>query len=625
MKKVVCDIETDDLNPNFIWLIVATDVETKERKIFKRPDLFPEEFLEWAPSVDVWIGHNFLLFDYKTVLLKFFPQLNIQREKILDTLICSRLFRYDAEDGHSVEAWAKRFGMQKPKIDDFTQGLTEEMIVRCTEDVAIQMRMYEYMKKHIESDVFKKAIEVEHDASWICGEIKDNGFGFDVEGAKELRARIAKRVEELDKIIQEAYPPQEVEEIFIPMVNNKTRGYVKGEPFIKRTVVPFNPGSPKQIVEKLNEAGWQPTEKTKGHIKAERNLRMSRDKQERALLKEKLEEYKVSGWACSEENLATLPDTAPEAARRLAEWLTLSSRVRTLNEWIECYTPETKAIHPTLMPIGAWTHRMSHQAPNSANIPGHYAPKDKNHITPVEQIKLDYNLPMRSLWRARTSRRLVGVDADGIQLRILAHATNDMDAVEALVNGDKKNKTDAHSLNARRLGIGDERRDDAKTFIYAWVLGAAVPKVAEILKCDIKQAKRAVESFLEANPALKEFKEHQIPLFARKGYFTGIDGRAVVIDGEHKCLAGILQCGEATVMKRANAIWRGRLLKEKIPFWQVNFVHDEWVTEVPDDDEIANHVMKAQMDAIAEAGVEFNLRCPLLGTGQLGYTWAEVH
>ena len=627
MKSVVCDIETDDLNPSFIWLIVTKDVVTKERKIFKRPDLYPEEFLEYAKGVDVWIGHNFLLFDYKKVLLKFFPELKINRTFpfLIDTLVCSRTFRFDVQGGHSVEAWASRFGLVKPKIDDFTQGLTEDMIVRCCSDVDIQLKLYEYFKKHIHSETYAKALYTEHESAWICDNIKDTGFGFDVEKAKEIRAEIAERVLGLEQIIREAYPPTYVEEVFIPKVNNSTKGYQKGVPFVKRTLQDFNPGSPKQVVEKLNEAGWDPVEKTKGHLNAEKALRLSRDKAERALLKERLEEYKIYGWSVSEDNLATLPDTAPEGTRRLAEWITLNSRVRTLTEWIDLYNPATESIHPTIFHIGSWTQRKSHANPNSANIPGHFAPKDSSSPSPVEQIKLDYNLTLRSLWRAREGRRQIGVDADGIQLRILAHATNDMESVKALVSGSKKDHTDQHSLNALRLGIGYDRRDDAKTFIYAWVLGASVAKIATILKGDSKTAKECVDRFLELNPALKDFKEKQIPAIARQGYFQGIDGRYVLVPDEHRVLAGILQNGESVAMKTANIIWRSKLLELGIPFWQINDVHDEWQVEVPDDESTIQTASEIIADSIRIAGEQLNLRCPLLGSIKIGYNWRDTH
>ena len=59
---------------------------------------------------------------------------------------------------------------------------------------------------------------------------------------------------------------------------------------------------------------------------------------------------------------------------------------------------------------------------------------------------------MQALWTAPRNRLLVGVDAEGIQLRIFAHLINEPEFTEALVNGKKEDKSDPHSLNQRILG-----------------------------------------------------------------------------------------------------------------------------------------------------------------------------
>lgn len=78
-------------------------------------------------------------------------------------------------------------------------------------------------------------------------------------------------------------------------------------------------------------------------------------------------------------------------------------------------------------------------------------------------------------------------------------------------------------------------------------------------------------------------------------------------------------------MKMANILWRAELRKEKIPFWQVNFVHDEWQTETIDDDEVAEHVAAVQIKSIVTVGEMLNLRCALSGSKGIGYTWYDTH
>jgi len=96
-------------------------------------------------------------------------------------------------------------------------------------------------------------------------------------------------------------------------------------------------------------------------------------------------------------------------------------------------------------------------------------------------------------------------------------------------------------------------------------------------------------------------------------------------------LAGYLQNGESCIMKTANILWRDRLRKEKISFKQVNFVHDEWQTEVDNDMDLALYVAQVQADSIKKVGEIFNLNCPLLGTytdgkkTTIGENWYITH
>ncbi len=614
-------------------------METQEVRKFWRPDQNSKEFLEYASKVTQWIGHYFIKFDYWKVLRKFFPEAKISPTSILDTHVLSKLFRYDLKGGHGLEAWGERLGRAKPKIEDFSTVNKEEILNRCSEDVEINYLLYKKMEKALASGTYNKAIELEHKMEFICLDMELNGFPFDINGALEIRSEIESRLAVIDSQIDKDFKPRVhlVKEIkpkltqkgTLSLVDFKWLGpnpdlspFSPESPFSLIYFEPFNPSSTPQVIERLNEAGWKPTEKTKGHIEAEREYKRNRKNLE---LKEKLERFKIVGWSISEANLETLPKDAPEGARKLAERILLMSRRSVLTEWINAYREATKAVHGRFNGIGSWTHRMSHQAPNQANIPSDPDVKDRSNPSPVEQLQIQYGVNLRKLWQAGELCRLIGVDADGIQLRILAHYMDDKDFIEALVSGDKKNGTDVHTLNAVKLGIGPERRDAAKTFIYAFLLGAGVDKIATILHTNNKGASDALKSFLEATPGLKRLKQTQIPRDADRGYFVGLDGRLVPVPSEHHVLAGYLQNGESTLMKLACTLWRKELKDKGIWFKQVDFVHDEWQTRIRDNDEEAAAVIKAQTEAISQAGVLLNMKCPLIGQGKQGYNWKETH
>lgn len=620
---VVVDTETEQIvNPQKLWVIVCTEVETEKVHVFRNlhdPSgrMDRERFATFAQKVSGWIGHNIIGFDWD--VLDRLAGVSIPRDKVMDTLVISRLLNAGVPGGHSLEAIGERLGFPKDLFSDFSQW-SPELEARCIQDTKVTLKFFKSIEQYLYSSQWKDSLRLEHEIAFICQEMKANGFHFNFKEAQKLYQEISAKVETLSNILSSSFLPKTslVREITPKVTKHGTISkvdfrwtddltpYQAGCPLSLIEWVPFNPGSPKQVVERLNEAGWSPYEKTKGHILAERECNH-----------ERLAHYAVYGWKVSEENLKTLPKDAPEAARKLVEWLTLNNRRVVLETWFKAYDEASQRIHGTFTPIGAWTHRMSHSNPNMANIPA------------GDNL---YAHEMRALWGVPKGKLLVGVDADGIQLRVLAHYMNDPEFTKALVDGKKEDGTDAHTLNMQALGPVCKDRDTAKTFIYAWLLGAGTAKVAQILNCKNNEAKEAVTSFLNRITGLKYLKEEVIPRDANRGYFIGLDGRAVICDSEHLMLAGYLQNGESVIMKRANVLWRNRLLKEKIPFKQVDFVHDEWQTEVPDDLELATYIAKIQADSIRQVGEDLKLNCPMAGSIlnqhkqiAIGANWSITH
>lgn len=671
---VVTDIETNALeNPDKIWVICCKEVNSGVEHVFERVSDDPRSFLSFNKGVTCHIGHNFLGYD-ALVLNNLLGPETINTSRVIDTLIFSRLVNYNIKGGHSLEAWGERLKIKKQGIDiSAWSTYIPLMKERCLSDIRINLRLYQYLSKYL--TVFKSSLRTEHDLQLFCNTLKSEGFPFDYPRALSLRDTLLKEITPLDDSLKSAFPPKSK---FIKEVTPRTTKsgsinlsdfrflgknpdlspYSEGSSFSVFEFEEFNPGSYKQIISRLNEAGWKPTEKTKGHIEA------IRDKAP----KEVLEKFKEFGWKVSEENLKTLPDTAPEATKNLVRRLILASRLSDVEEWIalaELETPQTQqgrndtgtclesarktvqtdsntvgyggsqavekpavqplyAIHGNFLSIGSWTHRMAHQKPNMANIPIPYAPGDIT--SDLDREVSEINRVMRQLFTTRKGRRLVGVDADGIQMRIFAHVINETALIKALMSGDKKFGTDIHSVHWGALGRNIcKSRDAAKTFIYAFLLGAGVGKVADILECSVPEAKIAIENFLEFYPGLRRFQESTAKDDFRRGYFIGLDGRYVAIPEERKVLAGYLQNGEKVIMARAAVKWFRELKQEGIPFWIRNFVHDEWQTETLDDEDIAERLAEVQINAIRSQAEELNLRCPLDGNRKFGYSWEETH
>jgi DNA polymerase-1 len=619
MREWVLDLETDALfNYTAIWVAVLRNVKTNQTKIFRYCHKHPEPLRQFiADNVDILIGHNIIRFDNE--VLKHFRITLPESVRLYDTLVVSQLLNYRMKGGHSLENWGEFFKSPKVLFNDYSKW-SLELEERCIQDTLLTSRLYNYFKKYSSKEQWRSAIELEHSVSFLCVSLQTNGFCYNLEYGKELEKELEKKVEDILAELQAAFPPKSVplREItpvltkqgtlhakdFRWLADKDLTPFSADAPFSLFEYVSFNPRSTTQRMDVLNAAGWKPINKTKGHIKAERE----------GAPEEVLARFKRYGWVTDDENLDTLPDDAPEAARKLKEFLLLSSRLEDLQEWNGLVDPVSGRIHGTFNGIGSWTHRKSHTKPNMANIPALI----NRHGKPQP-----YGKEMRSLWVAPKGRVLVGCDAEGIQLRVFAHYCNDLKLIEAIINGKKEEKTDIHSLNKSILGTICNSREVAKTYIYALLLGAGFGKQASILGCSMSEAKRGLERILEFYPGWKRLKETQIRQDADRGYFVGLDGRLVMVPSEHHVLAGYLQNGESVVMKRASLLWHRVLQQNKISFKFVDDVHDEWQTET--DPDVADFVGQTQTEAITKVGIELGLNCPLAGKYAIGSNWAETH
>lgn len=626
--RVICDCETDALkNPSIIWCIVAKDIDSGEVYTFDGPEEVRKFYPAFHQRVTRYIGHNFISYD--AGCLRRLLNLDVDSSSITDTLVLSRLLKYDLEGGHSLEAWGGRLGQKKVGLDVDFSSYSKEMLARCKQDVEINHLLYLYLEKKILlRDEFKLAVDVEHKMQVLTQEMHEHGFKFNVDKAIKLRDELSAKVADLDSKIIKSFPPRPKKDTKVYNPRATKHGT------ISRTSVPrawldltdvavdcpfqlleweeFNPNSTSQVVERL-QGYWSPTDKTEGHITA------TKQKNQQALA-----QYKLTGYKLNEKNIATLHKDAPSGASFLVERLLVNGRLRTLNEWLSHVSPSDGCIHGRISAIGTWTHRMSHSAPNTGNIA---APKSIKYRAPhLAEQAIRLGSEMRSLWTVRNLQAeetwLVGTDAVGIQLRIFAHYINDPNFTEALINGNSKDGTDAHSRNANILGCD---RDTAKTFIYAFLLGAGDAKLGEILGSNSRVGKNAKQRFIEAYPGLKRLRDEIIPRDASRGFFVGLDGRLVVCDSEHLMLAGYLQNGEAVVVKHALAKWMDDAKAEGVRFKVVAVVHDEYVTEVIGSKAQAIRLGEIQRDALIKTGEALSLSCPMDGNPQVGKTWYEVH
>jgi len=208
----------------------------------------------------------------------------------------------------------------------------------------------------------------------------------------------------------------------------------------------------------------------------------------------------------------------------------------------------------------------------------------------------------------------VGVDAAGLELRMLAHYMDDAEYTSLILDGD------IHTYNQEAAGL--DTRDQAKTFIYAMLYGAGDAKIGSITGGTGKQGRRMREDFEAAVPAYAKLKA-KVERIAEQGTLPGLDGRRIRVRHAHAALNSLLQSAGAIVMKRALVIGSNRLLNANVPYRLVAQVHDEMQCEV---EKRYSHIVGAAfVGGIKGAGRYYQMRCPLGGEAKVGLTWAETH
>jgi DNA polymerase I-like protein with 3'-5' exonuclease and polymerase domains len=210
--------------------------------------------------------------------------------------------------------------------------------------------------------------------------------------------------------------------------------------------------------------------------------------------------------------------------------------------------------------------------------------------------------------------KLVGIDASGLELRMLAHYMADKEYINEIINGD------IHTTNQKFAGL--KSRDEAKTFIYALIYGAGDEKIGKIISGNKQTGRKLRERFLSSLPALKSLKQ-RVERAAKKDYLKGLDGRKIYVRHRHASLNTLLQGGGAIVMKKAMCILQDLINLNTFDAKFVANIHDEWQLQVKESQ--ADCVGRLGVSSIRNAGLHFNMRCPLTGEYKIGGNWSETH
>jgi DNA polymerase-1 len=583
--KLVFDIETDGLRPTMIHCICAQDVDTGQTWTFRSDHGNIDNFPSLVTDGTVLIGHNILGYDLP--VLRQLKNWNFDRATFVDTLVLSRLANPSRDGGHSLGNLSKNLEDSKGVHTDWSV-VSDEMVEYCVRDVAANVAVYKELLNELRG--FEEgSIKLEHDVQSIVQRQVRKGWVLNSHKCYDLLATLKQDMLEVESQVHTRFVPK-VNHFELLPVQTKSgalgkMGQIKGDTkktrltddeynalangasSVVRTIsTPFNLGSRQQIGEYLQEFGWKP------------------------------EKFTPTGQAIVDEKTLGTVDI-PEA-QLIARYLLLQKRIAQVQSWLEAQEDDNR-VHGYVNTNGAVTGRMTHRSPNMAQVPA---------------VKSPFGYECRDCWEVAEGYKLVGCDASGLELRMLAHYMNDKDYTKEVLEGD------IHSANQRAAGLAT--RDQAKTFIYAFLYGAGDAKIGSIVGGTANQGRKLKERFLRNTPALGSLRD-AVGKAAARGFVKGLDGRRVYIRSEHAALNSLLQSAGAIVMKKALVLLDGYAKQYKLDYEFVGNIHDEFQVEVREDQ--AEFFGTLAVGSIQQAGKQLGLRCALDGEYKVGNSWAETH
>jgi len=318
-----------------------------------------------------------------------------------------------------------------------------------------------------------------------------------------------------------------------------------------------------------------------------------------------------TGYSTDENVLNELVDKHPSIAKIL-EYRELYKLRSTYIEPLLKLSKESaqSRVHTSFIHTGTSTGRLSSKDPNLQNIP----------------VKTELGREVRGGFVAKEGYKLIGIDYSQIELRLLAHFSND----EAMVNAFQSGK-DIHKETALKL-FGEEeadaKRSIAKSINFGLLYGMGPKRLSETIGISTKEAKSYIDSYFATFPTIKNYLASIADDAKKEGFVQTLLGRKRYFDFEHA--NGMQYAGY--LREAVNTVFQGsaadliKLSMNKIMKTLVNDeaklllqIHDELIFEVKE--ERAEVFAKEAQKIMVEI---YQLRVPLKVSIAIGNNWGEL-
>lgn len=339
---------------------------------------------------------------------------------------------------------------------------------------------------------------------------------------------------------------------------------------------------------------------------------------DRMKLDEKAKKTKTGGYSTSEEVLEKLRSKHPIIGKIL-EYRGLKKLLSTYIDALpELINKETGKIHTSFNQAVTATGRLSSTNPNLQNIP----------------VRDEMGREIRRAFTADNDDCIFfSADYSQIELRIMAHLSNDAHMVEAFVSGE-----DIHAATAAKIynvpinEVTSDMRRKAKTANFGIIYGISVFGLAERLNIPRAESKELIDGYFNTYPEIRKYMDESIhvakehgyveTIFKRKRFLPDINSGNAVVRGyaERNAINAPIQGSAADIIKLAMIKIHQRFEEEGLKSRMILQVHDELNFNVYKDEyEKVKEIVLDSMENVIK------LRVPLIADYGEGKSWLEAH
>jgi DNA polymerase-1 len=280
-------------------------------------------------------------------------------------------------------------------------------------------------------------------------------------------------------------------------------------------------------------------------------------------------------------------------------------------------TQSTGRIHTSYHQAVTATGRLSSSDPNLQNIP----------------IRTQEGRRVRRAFIAPDGYKIMAADYSQIELRIMAHLSQDKGLIHAFKNGlDIHKATAAEVFGGAVSDVSDDHRRSAKAINFGLIYGMSAFGLSRQLNISRGAAQDYIDLYFNRYPGVKDYMDRTRALAAEQGYVETIFGRRLYLPeirasnfqrrqaAERTAINAPMQGTAADIIKKAMITVHGWLASSNLDTRMTMQVHDELVLEVPEGNvqEVASGVEKLMSGAV-------ELCIPLVVEAGVGDNWDEAH